>query len=656
MKRSSFFKIISLILISIFIFSLTSCSVLDYLKEASKPVEPDTIKVYYNAMGGTMPRGTKTSYSYDKGEVIKSPPQPTKDGYVFDGWILDNGNEALFPYTVKREVTFTATWEEIIDTVAITYKLNGGELPNGEKAINLYDEGTKIASFPTPTKDNFKFLGWFLAEKPVEFPFVADNNAIIVAKWEQIEAEIGTETESELDTETESETIEIGTDTQTKTETEVETDTTTEIETDIDTNTETDTEISTDTETTTNTDTDTEIATDTEATTTTDTDTEATTETDTETEVIQKVTIYLDTNGGALPEGIADEFEAVVGEKLGSALPTPTWLGYEFLGWYENGDLSYLVDKRTVVQDTDMSLVAYWEKIGEVIMVEFALLEDEILSIEPTYFEMIAGDRALNYLDAMPIATKSGYKFLGWQTESGEAVTLTSKLNEDTLLFPIWEKLILCTDGTENHQWGVWQPTSEATCTTPAQEIRTCTSCGVTDSHITAPSTGHKLSAWSTIISSTGIVRMRSCINCDFEEKDPLNNITFESFNIPSVDGDCWGAEKSANLIDGNYTNKDVCGKGTGTVTVTLTAKKSTYVDIFTVTGYGSASYYVTVYYNNGTYKDIGIGAFGSEDTATKAFTIGAFVTKIVVTMESPSNGTDYWSELSAFVVPTNEE
>ncbi|MBQ8545415.1 MAG: InlB B-repeat-containing protein [Clostridia bacterium] len=381
----------------------------------------------------------------------------------------------------------------------------------------------------------------------------------------------------------------------------------------------------------------------------------STANTDTETEDTRpRVMIYLDANGGTLPANQLEEWEAVVGDAIGK-LPTPTRAGYNFLGWFEDGNAKWEVDRKTEVEDYDMTIVALWEALGDIVTVEFNVAVDETLSIDTPYFEMVSGQKINGFMKALPTATKSGYKFAGWQDANGNTVTVTSTITKDTVLSPVWTRVVVCLDGTENHQWNAWQEDSEATCTEPAKETRTCSICGATDVNITQEALGHKFGAWATTITENGIVRSRVCVECDEKEADPLTNISFDAFNTPVIDGDCWGGDKGANLINGNYTDKDMCGKGTGALVVTMDAKEAVYVDIFAVTGFGSASYYVTVYYNDGTFKDIGVGSFGSGDTATKAFNIGATVTKIVVTMESPSNGTDYWSELSVLVVPTNE-
>ena len=115
------------------------------------------------------------------------------------------------------------------------------------------------------------------------------------------------------------------------------------------------------------------------------------------------------------------------------------------------------------------------------------------------------------------------------------------------------------------------------------------------------------------------------------------------------MSGNAWGSDTGA-LINGNYTDTPIAPKEGGAFVVTLEAGVATYVDAFAVTGFGYSEYYVTVYYENGDMAVIGSGTFGENGTETTVFTVNATVTKFVVTMENPSNGSDKWSELSVLL------
>ena len=364
----------------------------------------------------------------------------------------------------------------------------------------------------------------------------------------------------------------------------------------------------------------------------------------------EKVTVYFDPNGGTLEDGVPDEIQVTVGEKIGK-LPTPVRPGYEFLGWFEDGNERWEITRKDEVED-EMELVALWSPLGDLVTVEFAVSSGETLNGDVLYVDIVKGQRINSALQTLPTASKDDYIFKGWKDASGITVTVTTKVEGDLVLYPVWERIVYCLDGTENHVWNAWQEATEATCTEDAKSSRVCGVCGHIEYNVTEPATGHKFGQWATSITENGIVRSRVCVECDEKEADPLTNIAYDSFKTPVIDGDCWGGDKGANLFDGNYADKPIAAKGTGALTVTIEAKEATYVDIIAVTGFGSAAYNVIVTYEDGTQKDLGVGAFGSGDSATKAFNVGKAVTKIVVTQPSPSNGTDYWSEISILVVP----
>ena len=68
----------------------------------------------------------------------------------------------------------------------------------------------------------------------------------------------------------------------------------------------------------------------------------------------------------------------------------------------------------------------------------------------------------------MPTPVREGYKFLGWDYIEGYEFT------EDVTLNAVWEEIPKCTDGSYNHNWTNWLPSTEVT----DGETRTCKDCG----------------------------------------------------------------------------------------------------------------------------------------------------------------------------------
>ncbi len=358
--------------------------------------------------------------------------------------------------------------------------------------------------------------------------------------------------------------------------------------------------------------------------------------------------VYFDTDGGKMPDGTSDTVQIKKGEAIG-ALPVPTKYGFSFEGWYVDG---YRKVNQTYVVEKDIELVAMWKSLGELVMVEFMLGTGEEMQGEITYFEILKGERICTVLNELPTASKTGYRFGGWKDANGTYVTATTKVTTDMTLSPIWERIVYCLDGTENHVWNAWQETTEATCTEAGKMARVCGICGHRETKYYAEPTGHELSESKLDVVEGIVCRSRTCKICEEIFITAYENITYDNFNTPITDGVCWGAGNVNSLIDGyisNATTGSVCPTGASEFSITLEAKQATYIDIFTVSGKGISAYTVSVVYSDGRSEDLGIGSFGLDGT-TKAFIVEAEVVKIEVSMPSPSQGMDYFQELGAYV------
>ena len=120
--------------------------------------------------------GVETTKSYNYGETIEYPANPTKVGYTFEGWVGDK--PATMP---DSDVTITADFEVI--TYTITYNLAGGtNHANNPATYTVEDEITLLA----PTKTDYDFLGWFDGEDQlVSVLNHATGNLVLTAKWDQ---------------------------------------------------------------------------------------------------------------------------------------------------------------------------------------------------------------------------------------------------------------------------------------------------------------------------------------------------------------------------------------------------------------------------------------------------------------------------------------
>lgn len=114
-----------------------------------------------NANGGKLTSGQERKEVY-QGDKYGDLPTPTKDNYVFQGWFTaNNGGTQVTKDTVvnlNANQTLYAHWEELKYTV--TLNPNGGKV--NPTSITVKPNAT-YGTLPTPTRDGYKFEGWFTA-------------------------------------------------------------------------------------------------------------------------------------------------------------------------------------------------------------------------------------------------------------------------------------------------------------------------------------------------------------------------------------------------------------------------------------------------------------------------------------------------------------
>lgn len=127
--------------------------------------------------------------------VIKELPTPVKDGYKFVGWFNKNNEEVTVGSTITSDETVTAKWEKNTTNNSNTVKkyIVKFDTQGGSKISNVSVTSGKIVSKPKdPTRDGYKFVGWFLDGKVYNFNSKVVKNITLVAKWEKIETPVVT--------------------------------------------------------------------------------------------------------------------------------------------------------------------------------------------------------------------------------------------------------------------------------------------------------------------------------------------------------------------------------------------------------------------------------------------------------------------------------
>ena len=162
---SKIFKKLTIMLLSIaFVGSLSSCQILKevgILKDASSSNEvvvKEKHLVKFNTDGGSKIAAKRVQ----EGEKVNKPRDPSKDGYNFIGWFVDEDLEIEFDFNVEvimEDTTIYAGWEAIT-SYTVTFESNGGtSVPSQSVA-----EGQKATKPEDPTRDYYIFNGWYKEE------------------------------------------------------------------------------------------------------------------------------------------------------------------------------------------------------------------------------------------------------------------------------------------------------------------------------------------------------------------------------------------------------------------------------------------------------------------------------------------------------------
>ena len=146
--------------------------------------------------------GSIADIEVDKNGKITKPKDPVKEGYIFDGWYL-NDEEFDFDTKITENIELEAKWSKA--TYTVTVKFNNGE------TINETVEYKDTLDLKTPTKEGYKFIGWYVDGKEFNLDTEITHNLTIEAKWEKITSNSTSKEKTENNKEENSQNTEVKT-------------------------------------------------------------------------------------------------------------------------------------------------------------------------------------------------------------------------------------------------------------------------------------------------------------------------------------------------------------------------------------------------------------------------------------------------------------
>ncbi|MBQ7373096.1 MAG: InlB B-repeat-containing protein [Clostridia bacterium] len=141
-----------------------------------KETEKQTYTVTFDSRGGSLVSEQTVEY----GKTALEPNSPSKDDYVFDGWLL-NGKKFNFDTLITKDINLVASWvEKVVCTVNF---YSDGQIIFTTKI----DKGKPVQSFIPDNLQDKDFVCWLNGEIEYDFSLPVVTNLDLVAKWKDKE-------------------------------------------------------------------------------------------------------------------------------------------------------------------------------------------------------------------------------------------------------------------------------------------------------------------------------------------------------------------------------------------------------------------------------------------------------------------------------------
>ena len=157
-----------LLSLAILCFAFTSC---EYLSKEND----NNVTISFDTDGGS----TVEAQSVTKGETVIEPKDPTKEGYIFDGWYV-NDSKWDFNTEVSENVTLKAKWIVIIYDV---HFIDENGVLIGTQTV---PHGNKITKPENPQKEDFLFDGWYVNDSEWDFNTPVTQDLTLSSHWRPV--------------------------------------------------------------------------------------------------------------------------------------------------------------------------------------------------------------------------------------------------------------------------------------------------------------------------------------------------------------------------------------------------------------------------------------------------------------------------------------
>ena len=142
----------------------------------------EAITITFDTKGGSI----IDSITIGKDTELTLPKDPTRDGYIFKGWVDKNETPIYNKVLLAENTILYAVWEkdETSNTITITFDTNGGSKIN---SITI-NKDTELTLPKNPTRNGYVFKGWVdKNETPIYNKVLLAEDTTLYAIWEKVE-------------------------------------------------------------------------------------------------------------------------------------------------------------------------------------------------------------------------------------------------------------------------------------------------------------------------------------------------------------------------------------------------------------------------------------------------------------------------------------
>ena len=142
----------------------------------------EAITITFDTKGGSI----IDSITIGKDTELTLPKDPTRDGYIFKGWVDKNETPIYNKVLLAEDTILYAVWEkdETSNTITITFDTKGGSKID---SITI-GKDTELTLPKEPTRDGYIFKGWVdKNETSIYNKVLLTEDTTFYAFWEQVE-------------------------------------------------------------------------------------------------------------------------------------------------------------------------------------------------------------------------------------------------------------------------------------------------------------------------------------------------------------------------------------------------------------------------------------------------------------------------------------